>query len=354
MFYKKDIYEQCKFFKNDDTVIFGDSGGFQIATGAMKWDVTVRRDIMDWLENNSTVAANIDIPPYSKLFSYDDAKTMSYDNFKYFHDNQRGSTKFLNVIQGDSVPKYLDWYQSIKEFTEFHGWCVGNCNSLSNLINALLVLLTHREHLRSKVFHFFGASDPTSFIICSHIQNAFNDLGIDIKIYCDSSSPNSARFGNYYTGINLKNQTWNSVHIPYLREVDANASNSLFTEIANTSFENSLPLITDFDKNYFKNLINSDDLLQFSNRFLSAMMLRNIYVFKYQVELINHITTLPEYYRRDIFNTNLATIGTLVHELIINSDSANELKRIYSKLTPLLKDFTTKSTGSEIIRHDFF
>jgi hypothetical protein len=48
---------------DDDVLVFGDSGGFQIATGALKWDSTIREKIFHWLEANSDVAANLDIPP---------------------------------------------------------------------------------------------------------------------------------------------------------------------------------------------------------------------------------------------------------------------------------------------------
>jgi hypothetical protein len=49
---------------------------------------------------------------------------ISYDNFKYFADNQSGKCKFLNVIQGNNVEEYEIWYQKMKDF-EFNGWCIG-------------------------------------------------------------------------------------------------------------------------------------------------------------------------------------------------------------------------------------
>ena len=51
-FYKKDQYEQASFFKKPDTTIFGDSGGFQIAKGTIKWDLSIRDNIFNWLEKN--------------------------------------------------------------------------------------------------------------------------------------------------------------------------------------------------------------------------------------------------------------------------------------------------------------
>ena len=40
---------------DDDVLVLGDSGGFQLATGAIKWDPSFKKTIFDWL------AANCDI-----------------------------------------------------------------------------------------------------------------------------------------------------------------------------------------------------------------------------------------------------------------------------------------------------
>ena len=61
-YYKKmDIRDQ--FGLGKDTLVFGDSGGYQIATGALKYTDDLREKIFHWLEANSDVAANLDIPP---------------------------------------------------------------------------------------------------------------------------------------------------------------------------------------------------------------------------------------------------------------------------------------------------
>ena len=42
--YKKMDFRQ-QIGLDDDVLVFGDSGGFQIATGALKWDSTIREKI---------------------------------------------------------------------------------------------------------------------------------------------------------------------------------------------------------------------------------------------------------------------------------------------------------------------
>ena len=83
---------------DDGVLVFGDSGGFQIATGALKWDKTIRERIFHWLEANSDVAANLDIPPRAKYENrFAESMEISFDNFKWFEKHQSGKTKFLNV-----------------------------------------------------------------------------------------------------------------------------------------------------------------------------------------------------------------------------------------------------------------
>lgn len=344
--YKKDHFEGSKFFKKPDNVIFGDSGGFQIATGAIKWDLSIRNKMFTWLENNSTIAANLDIPVASKIFTYQQCLDISKDNFKYFHDNQSGKTKYLNVLQGYSRESYSNWYNEINEYTDFHGWCVGNSgSSISNMIDSLFVLLFNKEHLRSKVIHFLGCSNPAHMAIMSHMQNAFNSLGIDIQIYSDSSSPNASRFGVYYYGLNYKTLSWQSLHIPYLRTDTSDELDRLRKEIFERPTEESLPLTTPFAKEIFINLFDHEDLIKYNSRFCSALILNNTMTYKYFTDEINDFVKFPEYYRENIFNSDIAKLGTFVENLIKISDSKTELNNLYLDNVQLLNKFKNHTSS---------
>ena len=82
-FYKNmNYFEQMGF--DSDSLILGDSGGFQIATGALEYSDDLRYQIFNWLEHNSNVAMNLDIPPrikYEGQFDY--CLQESKKNFKY-------------------------------------------------------------------------------------------------------------------------------------------------------------------------------------------------------------------------------------------------------------------------------
>ena len=101
--------------------VVGDSGGYQIASGAWKWDDKkkdeLRKKVFTWLEHNSDIGMNLDLPPMLKLdgkFNY--CLEESYENFKYFNEHQTGKTRFLNILQGMTEEQYKIWYKKMKDF----------------------------------------------------------------------------------------------------------------------------------------------------------------------------------------------------------------------------------------------
>ena len=86
-FKKMDFRDQLGL--DDGVLVFGDSGGFQIATGALKWDGTIRERIFEWLEHNSDVAANLDIPPRAKYENrFAESMDISFDNLNGSNPNK--------------------------------------------------------------------------------------------------------------------------------------------------------------------------------------------------------------------------------------------------------------------------
>ena len=147
--------------RNADTVVMGDSGGYQIGTGklaavkdwnkqqndpnaiAALWttNVSIRDRILRWLDRYCDYAMTLDMPlwvlqdpkaqkssPFAKL-SVDQLIDLSYDNLKYFADNRGKATgsraKYLNILQdiGDGTGER--WYQRVKDFN-FEGWAFGS------------------------------------------------------------------------------------------------------------------------------------------------------------------------------------------------------------------------------------
>lgn len=187
----------------DDTVqVIGDSGGFQLATGAIKWDPTFKETIFKWLEANSDIAMNLDLPPRVTLEGkFQECLDISIENFKYFDKNQSGVTAFLNVLQGNDERTYEYWYSKVKDFN-FSGWSFGNCRKVSNLMYALAIMIKNKEFLKPNThyLHILGASKLYDFFIYEYLQKVMNMYtGNQVQVSTDSSSPAlMTTYGGYY------------------------------------------------------------------------------------------------------------------------------------------------------------
>lgn len=195
---------------DNGSVVFGDSGGFQIAKGTIKWDIGLRDQIFNWLEENSDVAANLDIPTRGTyLGRFQEAMDFSIDNFKYFESKQSGKTKFLTVLQGSNPTEYTTWYNAVKDF-DFQGWCIGGASSkLADFMFVIALMLKNREFEkdRNKWVHLLGASKISDYFILAELQKQLNKLTDGrITLSTDSSSPGQYPiFGQMVYDIDFRN-----------------------------------------------------------------------------------------------------------------------------------------------------
>ena len=101
-----------------NTLILGDSGGFQIGKGVLKFDWLnfegpsankVRKQILEWLELTADWSMMLDVPTWAcdhnhtektGLKTFEDCLDKTKFNNEYFLKNRLGQTKFLNVLQG--------------------------------------------------------------------------------------------------------------------------------------------------------------------------------------------------------------------------------------------------------------
>lgn len=185
-----------------DVQVLGDSGGFQLATGAIKWEPTFKEKIFTWLEHNSDIAMNLDLPPRVTLTGkFDECLKISLENFEYFEKNQTGKTAFLNVLQGDDEITYNTWYNKVKGF-DFQGWAFGNCRKVNHLLYALAIMVKNKEFLKPscKYLHVLGASKLYDFFLYEYLQKIMNEYtGGKVQVSTDSSSPAyNTIFGGYY------------------------------------------------------------------------------------------------------------------------------------------------------------
>ena len=202
----------------EDSLVFGDSGGFQIATGALKWDLALRDSIFEWLEANSDIACNIDIPPrvtYEGRFQ--ESLDISLDNFKYFEKKQSGKTNFLNVVQGSNPLEFTHWYNTVKDM-QFGGWCIGSSRRLVDFMYVIAMMIKEKEFLKpyNTWVHLLGISKVSDFFILAQLQKLMNQYtGNKITVSTDSSSPGQYPiFGQMVWSPNWKDQVFNMLYFP--------------------------------------------------------------------------------------------------------------------------------------------
>jgi len=214
--------------KRGQSVVIGDSGGFQLGTGVIKnrdeqrelnrlatnpaklvsqWqDVGFRRRTLRWLEMYTDYAMTLDMVLWGSKEANKDSKSvlrnlsvdqlidLSVDNLKYFSDNRGqvsgGGTKFLSVLQDIGNGTGERWYQAVKDF-EFEGWAYGGSTKLlHNLLRWCHRLMREKKLDKSEWFHLLQNSPPVFSVVYSAIQRELSKaLGHEITISYDSSSP---------------------------------------------------------------------------------------------------------------------------------------------------------------------
>lgn len=159
-------------------VVLGDSGGYQLISNALEYTNLIedRGIILNWLENNCDIGVNLDISPSIKDMTFNEALKLSYDNFKYFHENQTGKIKLLNVIHGENKKELKKWYNKVKCF-DFYGWAVGSIK-INNLLDALDII-ENSAHI-----HLLGIYDFEFIRTVSNLSKKY-----DLNITYDTSLP---------------------------------------------------------------------------------------------------------------------------------------------------------------------
>jgi len=326
---------------DDGTFVFGDSGGFQIATGALKWDSTIREKIFHWLEANSDVAANLDIPPRVTFENrFQDSMDISFDNFKWFEKHQSGKTKFLNVIQGTFSEEYKEWYHKFKDF-DFKGWCIGGPKKLVDFMYVIALMLQEREFEKSHVeyVHLLGISKISDFFILATLQELLNKLTNNrIQLMSDSSSPGQYPvFGTYLHSGNYKTQTFTELYFPknaeYRRKTHVKQGKDGEISIDKTKkvpCSMGCPACNDFTYEYLGGKTDSG-LDRYSQEGMPRMVVHNTHLYCEIVKDINkltnnHVELLETAIPKELFNVILS-----LHEMFEDPDNAMNVYSTYKK-----------------------
>jgi hypothetical protein len=224
------------------TMILGDSGGYQIGKGVLKFDwlnfegaeaTKTRQKILEWLELTADWSMMLDVPtwacdhihsPKTGLKTFEDCLEKTRYNNDYFLMNRLGQTKWLNVLQGSDWKTAEAWYDGVKEFSdpkgkyagrEAEGWAMGGAN-MCKMDITLKRLMTMREDglLEGKNWmHFLGTAQLDWSCYLTLIQRQIRKhINPEITISFDCASPFIATaHGLVYTTAVHTNKRWSVI-----------------------------------------------------------------------------------------------------------------------------------------------
>lgn len=215
--------------RDPNTLLLGDSGGFQIAKGLWEGDwraptspevqdklatltgddlkafqkklaaaQTKREAVLKWLDGVADYGMTLDIPTWIinspeacakvGITGHNDAINATHYNNEYYIKNRKGvdegGMKVLNVLQGASHAAADEWYELMKQYCDpakypgrhFNGWAMGGQNMCDvHLILKRLIALKYDGLLQEGVhdwMHFLGTSKLEWAVLLTVIQRA--------------------------------------------------------------------------------------------------------------------------------------------------------------------------------------
>jgi hypothetical protein len=238
------------------TVMVGDSGGFQAATGVLDFDwdnplgqkaIDQRIQLMRWLEHTADYSMILDWPAWaintgrlpSQLMIADPTTDPLVETNDPFHNclngtvwnnhffiknRVPGATKFLNVLQGRSIDEAYEWFDAVTPFSDtklygdraFEGWALGGSTGGDPTVTMrLLVKLRDKGLLDGddRWIHVLGRSRLTTAAYLTSLNRALTEfVNPNIQISYDAASAFLyAVNGNYVVDWQVNNKNLNLI-----------------------------------------------------------------------------------------------------------------------------------------------
>ena len=215
-----------------NTLILGDSGGYQIGKGVLKFDWAnfegasankTRDSILNWLELTADWSMLLDVPtwacdhihqPKTGLKDFNDCLQKTLHNNDYFIRNRLGQTKFLNVLQGSDWETAQIWYDAVKHLPT-EGWAMGGKNmcDMEVALKRLIILRDEKLLDDRNWMHFLGTAQLDWSCYLTSIQRQVRKhVNENFTISFDCASPFIATaHGLVYTNAQHSNKRWSVI-----------------------------------------------------------------------------------------------------------------------------------------------
>ncbi|GGF87087.1 hypothetical protein GCM10010924_13500 [Rhizobium wenxiniae] len=216
---KKTTFVSKSVRNEEETLVIGDSGGYQIQQGTIKFDGDNTCDrILKWLEAHADYSMTLDFPtggissgkmePHLKRLVADghniEAMTaqngqallfnaalhQSLLNLDYFVKHRTiGKTKFLNVIQGRNEAESKIWYDGVKGY-DLEGWAFAGVHQkkFSMVLNRLLDMWSDGYLQKAEWIHFLGVSTFPAAYLFTTVLRCIRQVNPSIGISFDTSN----------------------------------------------------------------------------------------------------------------------------------------------------------------------
>lgn len=228
-----------------ETIVLGDSGGFQVQTIKGYFTPAKVKDNLRWMEGVSDYSMVMDFPtggiargsmkPHvarliAEGWDLDALNTPNrlgieynacllqtkLNNDAFLVDRVPGATAFLNVLQGRSEAESRHWYEAVKHYP-FEGWAfAGHHQNRFSLILARLIDMREEGLLeRVEWLHFLGKADLDLGVLLTTTLRAVRRYNPRFQISFDVASPFLLAANQAITtGLTLNKARWASQSVP--------------------------------------------------------------------------------------------------------------------------------------------
>jgi len=182
------------------TLVMGDSGGYQIATGQLGITPNKREDIFHWLVNTCDLAMTLDVPTRAlqarkttRYLTFDDCLYGTLGHLEAFKALGGEQWRFLNVLQGLDLQQSDVWYDAVKRYN-FYGWAISGSQkkTLKHLLWRVLHLIKDGKFDKDETWlHFLGVSDLKTAVLLTTLRDVLQQKfpSCTIQVSYDTSTP---------------------------------------------------------------------------------------------------------------------------------------------------------------------